>query len=245
MERKDRKSSLFLLFVGISLFYGGCSSVKPRIGFELTQWEVKELGGKIQTTPVHSDDSGFLTGRTITNLDGDKTWDVAPKAGLLASIGDDNLRFNIGADIRYNPLSHKDDYHEGLYDWRQQVSDTRPPSQGSFVFTQLTPDYFTYIPFVGVERKLSERLCLGFEVGFPYMQWEVRSGHDRWGRWETVQRDSWSGFGMRYTGNVLFKINENGEFFISPFYEQYNPEFAGQGAKIRGLGLFLGVGWRF
>lgn len=260
------KITLFFLLGGIVLFSEGCSvlpvvlpvmgeknsikengflSVKPRISLEAERWRVKKLGRKIQTTSVHPDDSGFLTGETTADLKGEKKVAGALTVGLVGLIGDDDLKLKIGGDLRYNFLSHEDDYHEGLYDWRQQVSDTRPPSQGSFVFSQLIPDHFTYIPFVGVETKLSESLLLGIEMGFPYMEWEVRSGHDRWARWETIQRDSWRGFGRRYTGSILYKISEDNELFLSPFYEKYSPKFAGEGAKIDAFGVFLGMRFRF
>lgn len=251
------KIGLFLLVIGVGLFFGGCSFssfeeekssdplIKPRFGLDAVQWEVKKLGRKIQTTSVHPADSGFLTGETTTDLDGEKGWDPAPKLGLIGLIGGEDLRLKLGGDVRYNPAASANGYQEGFYDVRQQISDTRLATSGSFVFTQLTPDHLTYIPFVGAETRIAENIFLSFEVGFPYMEWKVRSGHDRWAHWETVQRDTWKGFGMRYAGSISFTTNGRGEFFISPFYEKYDPEFAGEEAEIEGWGVFFGLAYRF
>ncbi len=214
-------------------------STKARYGLEFIIVGFKDLGSQIQTTPVHPDDSSFLTGQTTTNLD-ESDWGFGLTAGLVGSIGNDDLRLKIGADIRLN-LFRKDDYREGIYDVKQQVSDTRPASSGSFVFTQVIPDYFTYIPFAGVEKVLSESLLLSFEFGLPYMKWEVRSGHDRWGKWQTVQEDSWSGFGRRYTGTIAFKRDGKNVWFISGFYERYRPEFAEGKADATCFGGLIGV----
>lgn len=250
LKERCFKTGLFLFCLGVvSLAFFGCHSsengrIEPRVGFDLVRWKIEDLGKKIQTTSVHPDDSRFLTGKTTTKVEGKSKSDFSPKIGLASIIGDENLNLKIGADIRYNLLSATDGFREGFYDTRQQVSDTRLPANGSFVFTQLTPGKAAYMPFVGIEARLAEGLFWGFEIGFPYMKWEARSGHDRWGSWETVQRDSWEGFGIRYAGNLALKIHNNGELYIAPFYEEYSPDFVGEEAKIEGWGVFAGITWR-
>lgn len=256
------KLTKFDLVTGIlsaAIFLGGCSvgnaskkeGLYPLAGFNLgaesIKYKVKKLGKKIQTTPVHPDDSGFLTGQTTTNLEGDKERDFALKVGGDIGVGYNadsaDVRFRFGGDIRYNPLSGSD-FREGLYDTKQQVSDVRPPGSGSFVFTQLNPDAITLIPRIGIETTLFEKLDFGVEVGFPYMEWAIKSGHDRWGRWQTVQKDSWKGFGKRYAGKIGWRL-ENGLIFLSVFKESYKPDFAGEDAEIEDVGIFIGYEYRF
>ena len=235
------------------ILYGGCavsaplvekepkegvySAVEARLVMDLVYYKA-DLGKKITTTPVHSSDSGFLSGETTTKPGGGTTF--APGLGLFGSIGTENLRVIGGISSRWNTLHHEDGYREGFHSTKQQVSDIRPPSRGSFVFTQLVPGTFTFIPSVGLEGKIRENLTIGATVGFPYMEWTARSGHDRWGSWETVQDDSWKGFGTRYTGTLGWDLNDSDKIFLGVFWEEYRPEFAGEGAEISGIGGLFG-----
>ncbi len=246
------KILLFVFVVVGMIFCEGCvvaekevkqgiySKTEMRLGVDTVVYKA-DLGKNIKTTPVHPDDPSFLSGETATGPD---SYDVdnlnwAPIAGLFGSIGSKNLRLVGGVSGRWNMLHYEDDYREGFHSTKQQVSDLRPKSDGSFVFTQLVPDAFTFIPSVGLEAEISN-LTIGANVGFPYMGWEARSGHDRWGSWETAQKDSWKGFGTRYSGTIGFNLNnENDKLFISVFQEEYKAKFAGDKAKISGLGALL------
>lgn len=260
LDKKEKKMNtkpkiLLFMFVAVGMFFSGCavnvplageeakegiySKTEMRLGIEPIVYKA-DLGEKIKTTPVHPHDFSFLSGATSTEPDKKTTW--APTAGLFGSIGSKNLRVVGGVSGRWNMLHHDDGFREGFYDTKQQASDIRPASKGSFVFTQLVPDVFTFIPSVGLEGEI-KNLTIGATVGFPYMGWTARSGHDRWGSWETVQDDSWRGFGTRYTGTLGFNLsdeNDDDKFFISVFYEEYRPEFAGEKAKISGIGGFIG-----
>lgn len=220
-------------------------AVKARLGLEAAFYK-SDLGKKIKTTPVHPADAGFLAGKTATEPDDYDTdnLNIAPKAGIFGSIGTNNIRFFGGMLGRWNLLHYVDDYQEGFYEVKQQVSDTRPKSQGSLVFTQLKPGAFTAIPYVGVEGKI-KNLIMEASVGFPYMEWEARSGHDRWGRWQAVQSDSWTGFGTRYTGSLGYELNKNSKIFFSVFYEQYKPDFVSEKGTVSGIGGFLGLIYNF
>jgi len=257
MERETGSCRVFsiVVTVAILLFVAGCGVVsKPIIGqkrddflvrargsVELAYFDAKELGTKIRTTPVHPEDAGFLRGQTTTDLISEFV--ALPKAGLIGFLGDESLRLTASIDLRLNRFSDPG-YKEGLYDRKKQVSDIRPPFSGSFVYTQIVPGYFTYIPSVGIEGNI-DWLMLGFELGFPYTNWEVESGHDRWGKWEKVQSDSWSGFGRRYTGTVGAQVDESVILFLSGFYEQYQPTFLGESAKFDIIGGFGGVMLKF
>lgn len=214
-------------------------------GFDLVSYGA-ELGEKIRTTPVHPSDSLFLSGSTTTaNPDDGLNFDFAPKLGISGSVGSGVLRLIGGASVRFNWLSTQDGYREGMHSVRQQVSDTRPSGSGSFVFTQVIPEFYTITPSVGVEWDIANNVTLEASVGFPYMEWEVQSGHDRVGLWETVQTDSWSGFGMRYSAGTHFTFFDNIRAVLQGFYEEFEPDFAGEEATISGAGGYLGFSVRF
>ena len=236
-----------------AIVFGGCVSsissvekgqniyslAESRFSVEIIRYKAS-LGEKITTTPVHPDDSSFLSGETSVEPNKKNTW--APSLGLFGSIGTKELRLVCGISSRSNPLHYNDGTREGFYDNRQQVSDLRPPSEGSFVFTQLKPDAFTFIPSVGLECSI-DHLTIRGSFGLPYMKWTARSGHDRYSSWETIQRDSWRGFGKRYALTLDFNSNEdnNQKYFISYFNEKYEPKFAGEDATLSGNGLMIGI----
>jgi len=210
---------------------------KIRSGIDVIGYDVN-LGKKFQTTPVHPDDADFLHGETTTNVGGKV--DGAPRIGLEGSWGIKEARFKLVGDIRYNLLSSRTGYRVGIYDTEQQISDPRPAANGSFVFTQFRPNPFTFIPSIGFESTLSDKLVLEFELGLPYTGFDVRSGHDRYGRWQTVQKDSWNGFGLSFGGAIGWHISDDLTFFLNGGYETYNPKFAGEKAKVgAGKGAIL------
>lgn len=241
--RMKPKILLLFVFVAVGVFFlGGCRSpgVETRFGLDVVNYK-PELGKNISTTPVHPDDSAFLSGETTTapsGYDSDHRGS-ALKLGFFSGIGSESLRIVGGIDGRWNLMHYRDGFREGIFSVKQQVSDFRPPSSGSFVFTQVVPGAYTLIPSVGIEGKLGERLILGGSIGFPYMEWEVRSGHDRFARWETVQRDSWKGFGTMYTATLGMELDDRNKLLVSFFHEKYRPDFAGESATISGRGLFL------
>jgi len=220
-----------------------------RAGVELIDYEVKELGDKIQTTGVHPDD-WFLSGTTTTDLEGKSSKDFVPKLGLEASLGWDFLRVYTGVDARVHSLSSKN-HTVDLYDNPQQSSDIRPSSQGSFVYSKLSTEPFSFVPFVGVEGVIAEKIHLGFEIGKPYMGWKMERGHDRWSHHQKVHEETWNGFGKRIGGFAGFSIDDsdsNLDRLLIGLYvgkESYEPEFAGEKGKIEGVVYMLQARARF
>jgi hypothetical protein len=200
---------------------GGCEYMRYRAN----------LGNKIQTTPVHPDDSGFLTGST--KAEAKRGWDVPVRGGAGVSVGTPELRVGVGLDARINPLAQTE-YREGIYKTAQQSSDTRPPELGSFVYTIIKPKWFTAIPVVTAEANLGD-LKIRAEAGMPYGGFEVESGHDRWGEWEAAQRESWKGFGRRYTLGADIPVSEGIRVGIFGGVEKYNVEFDGEKGKINAI----------
>jgi hypothetical protein len=214
-----------------------------RASFDYTRWEV-DLGESIQTTPAHPDDV-FLSGETTADLDG-REGSIDPKLGLEGSLswaaagGWPGIRLRSGFDVRLNTLAFRDDFRQGHYEIEQQVSDFRPPSSGSFVFTHFDPDYFSLLPFVGADISLTDTIRIAVDAGLPYSGFTVRSGHDRFARWQTLQKDDWSGFG-RSLGVTLSWDLEDVEVSAGVRREEYDAEFAGEDADVKNQQYFLGI----
>ncbi|MFH1746215.1 MAG: hypothetical protein ABIG44_04145 [Planctomycetota bacterium] len=231
---------------------------KVRLGIEAMSYKTR-LGSRIQTTAVHPADAGFLTGATATEpdrfhvgnedrRDGDEddnreeedqlNW--APTVGVFGSVGTEALRAVVGLSGRVNLLAGRTGYREGLYSVRKQHSDMRSDSNASYVFTQVWPGPAAFIPSAGLESRIGPVFLAG-EVGFPYQEWNVRSGHDRGGRWQTVQRDSWTGWGIRYAGTVGVKDDDT-TYFVTGAYEDFGRvKFAGQRGDISGITVMFGM----
>ncbi|MBS3124969.1 hypothetical protein J4211_01795 [Candidatus Woesearchaeota archaeon] len=203
-----------------------------------------DVGDKIQTTPVHPADNGFLRGETKTNANfGYELFN--PELGLEGALGSKEIRIKMGCDARLSVPTLG-----GMIDVKQQNSDTRPKGQGSFVFTKTYFGLLTYTPHIGIETILAESVFLSVDVGVPFATFKVRSGHERFGREETVQRDSWSGTGFKIGGSIGTAPEDltSGFFFSDSTaksvslvvdYENYRPEFAGEKANINVI--FFGI----
>jgi hypothetical protein len=149
------------------------------------------------------------------------------------SVGTPELRVGVGLDARINPLAQTE-YREGIYKTEQQSSDQRAPQNGSFVYTIIKPKWFTAIPVATAEANLGD-LRIRAEAGIPYGGFEVESGHDRWGEWDAVQRESWKGFGRRYTLGADLPVSEGIRVGIFGGVEKYNVEFDGEKGKINAI----------
>ncbi len=224
-----------------ALAIAGCtSSYNSRADVDVIYYDI-DLGRKLQTTPVHPDDVPFLSGET--EADPDSGGDMGIRGGLEGKLGNKKVKLKAGVDIRFNLNSlSENDYRQGMYETEQQESDPRPEDTGSHVFTQLTPDYFSCIPFVGIEGNINKDFVLGLELGFPYSGFKFRSGHDRYSDWDAVKKDKWRGFGTRIAGNLDYKIGVNSSMNLSVGWERYKPEFLGNKTKINGY--MLGIGFR-
>ncbi|MDP2910628.1 MAG: hypothetical protein Q8N58_02495 [bacterium] len=226
----------FMILTAV-LFCAGC-----RIGVEPTEWEIKKIGKKIQTNPVYlypSEDYQEIS----TDLKGEEYSRTGFKVGLFKGMGDEKLKLNLGADVRFNLVDYSEKYKDGFHQESEQVAEDL--YETASVFTQVVSGSFTYIPFVGLDFQWSEDFSLGFEVGFPYAEWEAYSGHhySENDDFQESQKDFWKGFGLRYAGSASFKLNDSGDMrlLISAFHETYNPEFAGEEAEIFGSGIFIGL----
>ena len=197
-----------------------------RGGMEYMQYRAK-LGNKIQTTPVHPDD-WFLSGETKAEVK--RGWDIPVRGGAGMSVGTPELRVGAGLDARINPL-HASKEREGIFQGEQQSSDKRAPQDGSFVYSDLRPTWFTIIPTIIAEANLGD-LRIRAEAGMPYGGFDFESGHDRYSELSPVQRYSWKGFGKRGTIGVDFPITEGLRVGVMGGVEKYNVELGGEKGKI-------------
>ncbi|MFC1721554.1 hypothetical protein ACFL0Z_01425 [Patescibacteria group bacterium] len=196
--------------------------------FDVVQYDI-ELGDKIQTTDVHPADSGFLSGETTAELS--SPIDGGVRFGLHYLQEYKQMGWKLGLDLRANPWGAGTGYRAGMYEVEQQSSDTRPPGSGSFVYTQLRPRYITPIPFAGLQWRGSH-FQMEIDVGSPYGDFTVESGHDRWGKWEPVQSESWSGWGQWYQGRIGYVTNSDRAYLLGVYFEKYGAEFLGEPGDI-------------
>ena len=102
----------------------------------------------------------------------------------------------------------------------------------------------TYTPYVGLEAVLAESFFLTAEVGVPFVKFKARSGYDRWeNSARIVQKDSWSGTGLRIGGSIGLAAKKDLQFLKSISlvvdYEHYRPEFVGEKAEVNAI--FFGL----
>jgi len=158
--------------------------------------------------PTHPNDQGFLQGDTKVSPDGEL--DVAPRAGLGWQItAPTNTTIGLGVDGRLQPATQDDGYREGMVDTIQHSNDTRRESEGSFAYGRFTPGPVAVIPYLRLEQRLFEKLVLAVEYGMPYNSAEFEAGYDRWGKEEEYKTYSWSGFGQRWAGEILWQLDDD------------------------------------
>jgi len=212
-------------------------SVYPeyRVGMDVFYTKAN-VSRQLRTTPVHLNDP-FLSGSTTTG--NPRGPDVALKVGAVASAGVPKFRVYAGGDLRYSCSL----MYSGIDARKQQDSDTRPAAQGSFVDTQLIPSY-TVLPLVGLEAALGD-FTFRVEAGLPYAGFKVRSGHERYGKFEQVQQDTWAGWGEHVKGDVLYKISDDWRAGVSLGYEHFGAEFGGEKSDIKSILGFLQFEYKF
>ena len=198
------------------------------------------LDDDVKTTPVHPDDAGFLTGTTITDIEGSALdhLNVVPYVGWDIGVGTENVKVVGGAAIRFNLIALQDGYREGIHGVEQQSSDPRG-SMGSFAYTYVEMGLVTLEPDVGIRIDGDNNLWAEFRVGFPYSSVDVESGWDRWGAWEKFDSSSWRGFGQRFSVTVGVAETDAGNMFLRAYYLTYDMDFG----KLGGWGLAAGLEW--
>ena len=234
-----RKLTLTVLFLGGPYFLTGCATLKKgrvdvRGGLTAISYDL-DIGQRLQTTPVHPDDASFLSGNTTTNLTGG--WQPFSTEVGFAALWGDKIRFETGLMTR---ISYpEEEWRKGIFDTRQQVSDMRPSANGSHVYTLFKPGRLTVTPFIGVRASLSRAVRVMLEAGLPWTDFEVESGHDRYGNWQRVQKDSWSGLGRNASLSFNFGKGENA-YYVGVMREDFPAEFAGEDSPISSFGVFGG-----
>jgi len=240
-----------------SFLGGGCSAVNTnrlpgtpysavdfRGSFDSVKYNVK-LGKKAQTTRTHPDDTRLPPTDTEAPLDSYAANRL--RFGLEVSFGIDNeLRFKAGADIGYG--FSKEGEEVIILEERRQATDI--PGSESYAFTRLTQDRFTFTPVIGAERDFYGVFRIGVEGGFPYTGFDVESGYDRFGQWQTVKNNSWSGYGKRFGINLDVL---DSEYVMLPFRgmyifagnESFSPEVGGEKGTIKTTIFSFGKRWRF
>jgi hypothetical protein len=175
---------------------------------------------KLLTVKANPDDS--LTKSTKVNFDGGFCYNFRLSLRLIYPSDDSPAYIFTGTDLGLNP-SAVNAYRYGVYD----VTRTNYVGE-SYAYGQLLPAWYILNPMVGLSIP-----PLVLEVGFPYNQFTLITGNDRYGKWEEVDTHHWSGFGQRYY------LGFETSFGFGLSYETYPAEFAGHKATIEIWSLLL------
>jgi len=221
---------------GALAFLSGCSSLKTEFkgGIDIgLSYANLNLPKEIQTTPVHPKDGGPSYGGATADIKHGIDF-YFPSMNYEASAGTERLKLFAAINPRISWAGiNGGGYRGGWY----AVELQRTGWGGeSYAFTQVYPDIFSYVPSAGLEVLLKEDIVLRVEAGMPHNGFHFKKGHDRWGSWETTDRDTWRGFGKSY-GLSLGHSNKESFLGIIGKIEQYEPEFLGKKGDITSYSL--------
>lgn len=190
-----------------------------------------DLNDEIETTPAHPSDSP--TGHTTTDLD-DNPDGIITRLGLgpRLIIRTEKIYFSGGVDFLFGGFENG--YRQGIYD-------TKLADYGgeSYAFTQIIPQGLTTYPYIGFGYNVIDFLLIYGEFGLPINSFKIKTGHDRWGSWETVREDKWEGLGQRYSLGVILVPREKISFGLQVFNERYRVKFFEEDASITAWGANL------
>lgn len=191
-------------------------------------------GVESKSIPVNPADAGFLHGNTEARARSGVDW-ACFELGLAKSFRIRSwegqrwsLRPIVGINAQFSFLSlgsdSSDNTDRALFNVKQQSSDTRPPSSGSFVYDKLNPGIVTPIPFLGVEINCGN-LILSPEIGFACKQFSREFGDYRWAVFSAIGKSSEWVFSPRPALKIGYKFDENIEVGVSCAYESYKCSF--------------------
>jgi hypothetical protein len=230
-EEQMNARSAMLCAACAAIVCTGCADIAvgagARLAIDATYFDA-DLDGSIEAVPPW--------GVAVTD-NPEHDWNVAPVAAAYASAG--LARVSVFGELgaRVNTLHWDDGYRDGMYGVARDVAD---PS--TYIFSQVTPGWYSLIPSVGGQVRFPE-LTVRAGVGFPYMEWEARSGYDFPDEeaWQTVNKDSWTGFGARYFVDFSYGEDTNSGLFLSLFFEDFDTSFG----DVYGPGVLAGWELRF
>lgn len=205
--------SLILAGAGILapiLGTAGEDRLKKGITYDFSYVHMKaDLNKNLTTVPVHPQDAGFLSGDTPVELGSD--WELAVTiGGELEYPLTDILSLKGGLEGRLNCSSNK--YRGGYYEVKKQISDTRPGDNASFCFAQLYEFPLSFVPSASINLDF-EKFGISLGAEFPYTKYTAKSGWDRFGEWETANKEKWTGFSRALVGKLYFG-DKNAKFAI-------------------------------
>ncbi len=230
-----------------------------RIGFVMAKWDT-EFSAEQRFVPTHPSDGGAPNAGVVLDLD---DISVPVNAGVNIGVKSRRLRFYVGSDLRFNNLTltgmhrylqgdEEDEIEEEIDDdpgieVAGIIDVERQPVIGeSYGYARLLAGNTTWIPYVGLEVAVNDRLRVALEGGLPRSKFVYEKGHYRFENLEPVSRDSWTSFGWRGGIRVSYLSDDgDGLRFIAVEYhrEHYGAEFLGDDTDID-VGVFhvtLGV----
>ncbi len=194
------------------------------------------LGIKASYTKTKLPENTRTTCETTTKSpDG---FDLRPTAGAVLSTGS-WLRFFVGGEAEWSLFSKLKSRHRA-YEEKDHVITSE--KQSPIVFTELTQLY-TIKPLVGIEARI-DPFKFRVEGKIPYTLVEVESGYLRREGLDSLQSDSWKGWGQGASASAFYgkESGFRGGLFVE--VEKFEPDF-GKGSEIENILGFLQFEWRF
>ncbi|MFC1696998.1 hypothetical protein ACFL1H_01585 [Nanoarchaeota archaeon] len=189
-----------------------------------------DIGDAIQTTTLPD---GLNAGNDNLSMKANvpNTFVMSPKVGVAGFVETNDYCFSLGTDVRFNLIQGQSKGGKGA---ESMVRYPLGYPYESYAYSRMKVGNLTYIPNIGLEKKISDNRKLGFKLGLPNSKFDIESGHHSNNMYNPVQNDSWKGKGISY-GITYDKFVDNAktEFFIK--YEKYKPTFAGEQGNINAL----------
>ena len=195
-----------------------------------------------KTIPVHPDDAGFLHGTTDVNASG-KYLDVPVAFKTKGLVGVEKVAFTGGLELRLNTGHPSErDSKTYMYDYKQQSSDPRPDSEGSFVFDKIDPYWGTVVPTIGVKLFPCEKYQVDLEYGTPFTSATRTWGNHRYAEEDPTGSKTSSAFGQRVSGEFGYFFDKTSG--VSVGYAREWTKFEGIGEMNSNI-FFLSFKIRF
>lgn len=198
----------------------------PRAQLEGIVYDI-DLPDSVETTSVDPNNPNSV--RTTTDLD--------TGGGMALSLGAEGFVGYKWLHILGGIMGSANPFAASKAGYRQSNFDVEREKIGgeSYAFTQLTPEWWKVIPYLGLGSQIGPMLFT-VEAGIPVTGFELRTGRDTFSEWRRQHRETWEGDGWSIGGSILLQLEkkeaEKGKIGLFFRYEEFEPEFKGEKSEI-------------
>ncbi len=154
------------------------------------KWSNVKLKEPKRISP-HPDDSRFLHGETEVKAEnGFDLYGFGAGLEYDHHVSGTHLYAGLEAEIDLSELENNSSIDDiTTRSVKQQISDKRPKSEGSFVYDKVNPSLFSFSPYLGfgVDSDGNEFYT---KFGLVYKEFEREWGHHRWGEEDKIGSES-------------------------------------------------------